>query len=307
MAYPDEYREGIPMSASYRNVIFEEDCTFEITLERLMAEINLRIDRSLLSEGVDMKVTDVRIGNCPKKVKPFIASKANNEDDCFRVGFTHKDYECDPLNRQDSDGLSDRISLYMLENMQGSFSESPIDSDQDKVFSDGDPRSSICSYVEIKLDYSYEDKASVSQPLIYRFYLGEGLNSLDIERNCRYNIIISPQDDGLKGDGWRVDKSGIAFTGTPGLVQFPGDYIRGDIGDIIHLGCELTPSDAPFDIGTEYLEADRAEGIYDYRIDADGHGVILTLTGPGTGLIYMEAGDPINDAALFFIEVNKPL
>ena len=51
---------------------------------------------------------------------------------------------------------------------------------------------------------------------------------------------------------------------------------------------------------------DKAEGIYDYEIDPDGHGAVLTLTGPGTGLIYMEAGDPVNEAALFVIEVNLP-
>ena len=41
-----------------------------------------------------------------------------------------------------------------------------------------------------------------------------------------------------------------------------------------------------------------------YEIDADGHGVTLTLKKSGRGLIYMEAGEPINDAALFLIEVN---
>lgn len=52
------------------------------------------------------------------------------------------------------------------------------------------------------------------------------------------------------------------------------------------------------------MEDDKTAGIYDYEIDPDGHGATLTLTGPGVGLIYMDAGDPINDAALFIIEVN---
>jgi hypothetical protein len=54
------------------------------------------------------------------------------------------------------------------------------------------------------------------------------------------------------------------------------------------------------------MEDDKAEGIYDYVVDEDGHGATLTLTGPGTGLIYMEAGEPVNDSALFIIEVNMP-
>ena len=52
------------------------------------------------------------------------------------------------------------------------------------------------------------------------------------------------------------------------------------------------------------MEDDRKTGIYDYELDKDGHGATLTLTGPGAGLIYMEAGAPINDAALFYIIVN---
>ena len=101
-------------------------------------------------------------------------------------------------------------------------------------------------------------------------------------------------------------KIGLKYIGQTMLEQYPADYIVGNIGDKIHLGCRLTPEHAPFDIGREYMEDDKANGIYDYKIDPDGHGVTLTLTGPGCGLIYMEAGDPINDTALFLIEVNTP-
>jgi hypothetical protein len=304
MTYPDEYQEGIPMTASVHDIMINGDDVIELELERLMAKIDIRMDRSRLSDGVRMDVTGVKIGNCPKKMTPFSINRVENEDECFTVGFRHGDLECSELNRLDYYGTSRPVSLYMFENMQGKFSEHGIYSPQEKVFDENDPRKDICSYIELEMDYSYEDMASKDQPLIYRFYLGENLNSLDIERNSQYTITVSPEDDGLKEDSWRVDKSGIRFTGKPELVQYPGDYLRGNIGDVIHIGCRLTPSWAPFDIGLEYLEADKAEGIYDYIIDEDGRGVTLTLKGPGTGLIYMEAGDPINDAALFFIEVN---
>ena len=307
LAYPDEYREGMPMAASVRDFLVTEECTAVLELEKLMAKVSLQMDRGRLSEGVCMNVTSVRIGNCPKKVKPFTISHAESGDDCFRIGFIHDDLGCTPLNSHAPDGMSGELSLYMLENMQGVFSETGITKDKDKVFNEHDPRMDVCSYIEMELEYSYGDLASIGSPLIYRFYLGESLNSLDVERNCHYHITVSPEDDGLHGDGWRVDKSGISFTGIPGLMQYPSDYIRGNIGDTIHIGCHLTPSNAPFDIGLEYLDADKAEGIYDYIVDHDGHGVTLTLTGPGRGLIYMEAGNPINDAALFLIEVNQPL
>jgi hypothetical protein len=54
------------------------------------------------------------------------------------------------------------------------------------------------------------------------------------------------------------------------------------------------------------MQNDKKEGIYDYIIDEDGHGAVITLTGPGSGLIYMSAGPPVNEAALWFIEVNQP-
>jgi len=306
LAYPDEYRAGIPMAAVVNDVLVTGDAVIEVELERLMAQVSLKMDRSRLSEGVRMDVTGIRIGNCPKKVRPFATSRAISKDDCFRVGFSHDDIGCDPLNRYGMNNISEEISLYMLENMQGRFSGDDLSSDQEKVFRENDPRKDICSYIEMEVEYSNGDLASIDRPLIYRFYLGEDLNSLDIERNCHYHITVTPEDDGLKGDGWRVDKTGISFVGKTALEQYPDDYIVGNIGDVIHIGCRLTPPDASFDIGLEYLEADKAEGIYDYKIDKDGHGVTLTLTGPGRGLIYMEAGDPINDAALFLIEVNLP-
>ena len=74
----------------------------------------------------------------------------------------------------------------------------------------------------------------------------------------------------------------------------------------MHIGCSFTPSFAPFEIGMEELMEDKANGIYDFKIDDDGHGVSLTLTGPGRGLVYMEVGEPVNKAAMWVIEVNLP-
>ena len=305
LAYPDEYRRGIPMAAAVE-VVIGKDREIIIEPERLMSRISIRFDRSKLSDDVKMDVSSVRIGNCPKRVKVFEESRAESEDDCFTSGFSRSGPECAALNTESSKRMSDEISLYMLENMQGKFSENGIQSDEEKVFSDYDRRNKICSYIELGLEYSSPTWNSIGSPLVYRFYLGEDRNNLDVERNCHYHITVCPEDDGLGSDGWRIDKTGLKYTGETGLVKYPSGYIRGNIGEKIHLGCILTPSHAPFDIGLEYLEDDKATGIYDYEIDTDGHGVTLHLKGPGTGLIYMEAGDPINEAALFIIEVNKP-
>ena len=304
MAYPDEYREGVPMAA-VEDVLITEDCTVDITLERLMAKISLRMDRSRLDEDVEMNVRSVRIGNCPRYVKPFTDSRIRNNDDVFPTGFLLNDLQTADLNYNIGEGLSNEVSLYMFENMQGP-ADTHLSHDSEKVFDRDDIRSEVSSYIEMEIEYLSTDKASGEKGLIYRFYLGEDRNSFDVIRNTHYHITVTPENDGLKEDSWRVDKSGLNEIGPAYFKAYPSDYIRGDIGDKIHIWCEFSPVSAPFDVGISYMEDDKAEGIYDYRIDADGHGATLTLTGPGRGLIYMEAGEPVNDAALFIIEVNQP-
>jgi hypothetical protein len=305
MAYPDEYRNGIPMFAIEEVNLSKDDREITITLERLMAKISLQMDRSRLSDDVRMYVRAARIGNCPRSVSVFTESRVRNEDDCFPSGFVRKDFETDMLNTGSDKGLSGSIHLYMLENMQGEM-ETDIYEDSEKIFGKADSRRKTCSYIELEIEYMSDEFYSTGKGLIYRFYLGEDRNNLDVERNCHYHITVTPEDDGLSDDGWRVDKSSLNDYGPVSFNQYPSDYIVGDIGDKIHIGCDISPWNTPFDVGIEYMEDDKAVGIYDYEIDDDGHGATLTLTGPGRGLIYMEAGEPINDAALFIIEVNLP-
>ena len=302
LAYPDEYREGIPMCARTETVVIK-DGEITLELERLMSKISLRIDRSRLSEEVQMYVRSALIGNCPRVTKVFTGNRVKDEDDCFPLGFYRNELQTSALNSDAGGGLSREISLYMLENLQG---EMPVqtDKDSDKIFSDNDLRSRTCSYIELEMDYSSDTYISRNEGLIYRFYLGEDRNNLDVGRNSHYHITVTPEDHGLTENSWRVDKSGLTYIGPTSLIQYPSSYIEGKVGDKIHIWCDLTPADAPFDVGIKYMEDDRKTGIYDYELDKDGHGATLTLTGPGAGLIYMEAGAPINDAALFYIIVN---
>lgn len=304
LAYPDEYREGIPMYAE-EELMVTGDETIEIGLRRLMAKISLSMDRSRLDDDVEMKVRAVKIGNCPRSVTPFRESRTLSGDDSFPTGFSLDEFQTAGLNSKAGNGISKEVSLYMFENLQGD-SERHIDSDRGKVFDKEDVRTELCSYIEMEMEYISEEKKSGEKGLIYRFYLGEDHSNFDIRRNTHYHITVTPENDGISEDSWRVDISDLTDIG-PGYFQaYPSDYIRGDIGDKIHIWCEFSPVSAPFDVGISYMDDDKAEGIYDYVIDEDGRGAVLTLTGPGRGLIYMEAGDPVNDAALFIIEVNQP-
>ena len=304
MAYPDEYSQGMPMYAEIDNIRIVEDASVELKLQRLMAKISLRMDRRRLSEGVEMNVLGVRIGNCPKSVKVFEKNTVSSHDQCFGMGFSQDDVQTAVLNTIRQDDISGTVTLYMLENMQGDI-DGPIDSDAEKVFGEQDHRRDICSYIEMDIEYLSHEKYS-ERPLVYRFYLGDSRTNLDVERNCHYMITVCPEDDGLKGDGWRVDKSGISDLGPTYIKPYPSQYVRGKIGDKVHIGCKVSPQNTPFDVGENYMKDDNKTGIYDYEIDPDGHGAVLTLTGPGRGWIYMEAGAPVDRGVLFVIEVDLP-
>lgn len=306
IAYPDEYREGIPMTGDTGLILIEANSRISLELTRLMAKVSLRIDRRKLSDNVEMKIRSVEIGNCPKSAMAFAPSKAEDPDECFSMGFFRNPEECSPLNQMAETGISKTVNVYLLENLQGRFGDEEIHEDSGKVFGKDDPKQQTCSYVELGIDYVSPDWKSSDRGLIYRFYLGEDRNSLNVERNCHYRITICPEDDGLKEDSWRVDKSNLTYNGPVSFRSWPESYIRGNIGDKVHLRCTFTPSFAPFDIGMEELMEDKQNGIYDFEVDKDGHGVTLTLTGPGRGLVYMEVGEPVNEAAMWVIEVNLP-
>lgn len=375
LSSPYDYTDGIPMSISIPYLKVTTDTCITLTLTRAMAKIGLQIDRSHLDSNTEINIRKVSIGNSPKMLKPFDVNKVNNSDECFDEGFCVLD--TDLLNRIDSNGLSGTVYLYMPENLQGSFSP------------DHDPRKSTCSYIELEAEYKSDSLYCTDRPLIYRFYLGDGPGNLDVERNCEYLIIVTPEGDGISEDCWRVEKSGlhtyvqkitlsetninmsyegeeiqlnaqiypthafmkdlrwscsdsdVAIVSEDGIITAVGEgecvitccstdggnavssctvdseflppyfrtdppegYLEGDVGDIIHISCEIFPPNTPFDIGTEDLEYDSNEGIYEYEIDDDGRGVSLKLKKPGSGMIYMEAGEPVNQAALFFIVVN---
>jgi hypothetical protein len=301
LAYPDEYREGIPMCARTETVVIK-DGEITLELERLMSKISLRIDRSRLSKNVRMDVRAVRVGNFPRYAKVMGPSRVTSVYDRFEEGFVLTADQCQALNETGMGGISGEASVYMLENMQGTF-PGRISEDEEKVFDEDDPLYDLCSYLELEMDYRSADLISYDSPLLYRFYLGDGLRSLDVERNCHYHITVIPEDDGLSGGGWRVDKSGIGPS-TPLFKMHPENYVEGHVGDTLRIWCECYPKTAPFDPGYEELNYDKSRGIYDYAVDDDGHGVTLYLKKAGTGIVYMSAGAPINQSGMVIVYVN---
>ena len=96
-----------------------------------------------------------------------------------------------------------------------------------------------------------------------------------------------------------------SHTVTQGSATFhPGDYISGNVGDTVHVWCDVYPPDTPVVWDWELIDGDVQRGIYQYSIDPDGHGLLLTLTGRGTGMVYVDVKGIVDDAFLCVIVVR---
>ena len=288
LAYPDEFSRGIPMSGKIENFSCSGKEPLSIPLYRMMAKISIRMDRSALDAGVKMNVASVTIGNCPNSALAFAPSRVANESQRFSKGYFKSLAGADNLNIGDDGGLSREVSLYSMENLQG------------------DDRDGLRSYVEMELEYqSAKEYTGAGKNLIYRFFLGDGKGNHDVERNCEYHFTVKPEGNGLMTeDSWRVDKSGLTAFTSGSITLHPGSYVERKVGEDVHVWAEVVPPLAPFDIGLEELEFDRERGIYDYEIDEDGHGVTLHLKSRGSGILYFEAGEPVNDSVACWIQVE---
>lgn len=293
---------GIPMSAFMEDVPESEWNGISLELVRMAAKISISMDRSRLSEDVEMTVRSARIGNYPRYAYASGPSKVTSVHDRHDAGYRISAEDCEALNRTGKGGRSGEVSLYMLENMQGAFPHEITD-DEEKIMDEDDPLCRLASYLELEIDYRSDELISYDSSLIYRFYLGGSRNDLDIERNCHYHITVTPEDDGLSGGGWRVDKSGIGPS-VPFFRIMPGEIVEGHVGDTVRVWCECYPRTSPFDPGYEELDYDKSRGIYDYKVDDDGHGVTLYLKKPGTGIVYMSAGPPVDQEGMAIVVVK---
>lgn len=301
LTYPDEYSQGLPMVARLDGCLPDQKEPVTLQLERLMARIDLQIDRSALDADVSFRVRSVLLGGCPSSALLFTPSRAETGIDVFTEGFRCDGPQADVLNRDESLGLSQPLSLYQLENCQGDLLEG-VESDADKVFIEGRYRE-VCSYLEIRAEYLSESWAT--QPgkyLIYRCYLGESLANFDVRRNACYPITVRPQGDGLGGDGWRVDKEGLEPRRS--FALHPAAYNECQKGEDFHLWCEVLPKGTPMTIEPiAYDEDIRVAQLYDYTLDEDGNGLTIHTKKGGTAVIYFNAGPPVNRDTLAMLVI----
>lgn len=254
LAYPDEYSHGIPMAAVSEITVREESET--ILLERLMAKIDVSLDKSMLDGDVNFVASELRIENCPSSAGLFGQLPAR---DYFSEGFVKSGSAVYPLERGES------VSLYMLES------------------------GAVDSYLEVRISYHSESWHSMAgKYLVYRIKLGQ------VQRNGAYRIVLRPEGNGLGdgSDGWRIDRSGLEAHKR--FELHPAAYNECRVEDEYHIWCEVLPRGTKVSIeALAYEEDERVADIFDYTVDEDGCGVTIHPRKSGSAVLYFSAGEPL--------------
>ena len=301
MAYPDEYSRGMPMSGRLDGFVSEGETEVRIPLVRTMARIDLVLDRTELRSDVTFLVTSVTVGNGPSSVRLFGDSKAEGATQVFAGGFTLDGKQVQALNIDQSPGVSGRVSLYLPENLQGDLLDT--DDETEKQFSEG-PYGRVCSYLEIRGSYHSDTWHSrAGEPLIYRFYLGDGPGNFDVFRNTACQVTVHLQGTGLDEDSWRVDKSRLIPETRFDL--HPAAYNECRSGEDFHLWCDVSPPDTYFEIEpVAWDDDDRVHDLYSFDIDPDGHGLTIHTRKGGSVMVYFKAGPPVSRDTLALLVID---
>ena len=301
LAYPDEYSRGMPMSAHLDGYVNEGEAEVLLPLVRTMARIDVNIDRTKLDSDVTFQVTSVHVGNGPSSVRLFGDSRAESATQVFAGGFSLEGRQVQALNIDQAPGVSGSVSLYLPENLQGDLLST--DDERGKVFSEGQ-LGKVCSYLEIRGSYhsnSWHTRAG--EPLVYRFYLGDGPGNFDVFRNTACKVTVHLEGTGLGEDGWRIDKDRLIPETRFSL--HPAAYNECRSGDDFHLWCDVFPADVDFEIEPVAWDDDESvHRLYTFDIDPDGHGLTIHTWKGGSVMVYFKAGPPVNRDTLALVVID---
>ena len=301
LAYPDEYSQGVPMSARLDGFVPGGEAEVRIPLVRTMARIDLVLDRTKLASDVTFLVSSVRIGNGPSSVRLFGDSKAEGATQVFQGGFSLDGRQVQALNVDEAPGVSGAVSLFLPENLQGDLLDP--DDETGKYFSEG-PYGQVCSYLEIRGSYHSDTwHTRAGEPLTYRFFLGDGPGNFDVYRNTACRVTVHLEGTALDEDGWRVDKSRLVPETRFDL--HPAAYNECRSGDDFHLWCDVSPPDTHFEIEPVAWDDDeRVHDLYSFDIDRDGHGLTIHTHKGGSVMVYFKAGAPVNRDTLALLVID---
>ena len=190
---------GIPMAGTNDGQFTATSGTPSVTISlvRLVARIDLTLSCADISEHGTFQVTSLQLRGCPSSIAPFAAAPLS------AAAFGDGDRaSSDDLARLNAGGA---LSLYMLENLQGTLLPSNTDPWR-KIPDSIGSTANQCSYIEVNGLYS---SIGYSGKETYRMYPGsDNVTNFDIRRNTSYKITFCPSDDNLRLTGnWKVTPS----------------------------------------------------------------------------------------------------
>ena len=199
----DFTRSGIPMATEADVTLTAGDNLAIISLQRLVAKLSIRIDKSAITSGLDTPVLSsgsIVLCQANRRLLPFAreGSRATKADDLFS-GFSPY-FDLERFGKEKNEVEHTDIVLYVPENCQGVYRNLPAN------------KAALCTYIEYRgtKDGSQD---GVGGPMRYRAYLGGNVtDDYSVLRNRHYSASLSLTWDGLiwKADGWRIDASGLS-------------------------------------------------------------------------------------------------
>ena len=278
LAYPDDYSPGMAMSV-YEEITPQKGEPIRLSLQRMMARVGIRIDRSALAPDVQLECRKLKVGNCPRWGGLFPGSRPKSTDDLFISGFQLDGSACNPLNPVDGRLLSGEVPLYVMENVQP----------------DTNPK--LATYVEAYFSYESDTLCTVGENyLVYRFYLED--DGFRLHRGCHYHILIRPKGDGLGTGGWRVDRGAVNYKSGIGSYKiYPGNYIECRLGESVRIWTECYPAGTTSTFNAESLYTHSVErGMFRYELSSDGRSITLTALKKGSSMIDIDYGPPLDES-----------
>ena len=220
--------DGFPMaSKECKTVTAGSASSTDITVERLVARYDVKIDRGSLS-GSTLTVKSVRIRQGALSFAPF-ASTASRKSSAVADGDYGSEDDIKALNGGSS------VSFYLLENRQGVLLEGNTDP-WAKVPGSITAYKDCCTYLEMTCAYAGASRSA--ENVTYRMYLGaDATSDFSITRNTVYTLTVSPTDSGLDKTSWKIDPGEITTDPGSGGIDIGGDDDdKGDEGggDIIY-------------------------------------------------------------------------
>lgn len=194
---------GIPMGCMLPLTVTPNLDGVSIELKRLVAKLDLSIDLSGLEHG-SISFTSISVRQMNRICPFFRDGKASSSADVC---------DGDLASAEDLAGINNAgkgysVSFYLMENRQGELLMSNTDPDRKtpESLSAAGTDPGLCTYLEVKGNYSGSSGQLTGEPLTARLYLGRNAYSdFDLERNCSYTVSLSITDDGCLRTDWKID------------------------------------------------------------------------------------------------------